>query len=82
MQTVKIHIDAESPDGEVIKQQTSVSVHCMHSMGVAVLANLFKENKDLRRMAMEAFILVVSNENFSEEITKSDYENNNKDPEL
>lgn len=82
MQTFKLVIEAESPDGELIKQETAVKVHCAHSMGVSLLANLFRQNDDLRKMATEAMIWCLSGEPIGEEIDEKDFKDRSRDPEL
>lgn len=70
-----LKIDAESPDGEAVKCETQVRIDCDRRVSSVVLANLLKENEDIKEMFMDAFLLVISSKNevLAEKLTDEEF---------
>lgn len=70
-----LKIDAESPDGEVVKCETQMKVNCDKNISSAILVNLMKENEQLKYMLMDAFLLLMASQDepISENITNEEF---------
>jgi hypothetical protein len=80
MQTFKLSIEAESVDGEAVRCTTDVDIKCKESMAISVLANLLKENKDLRELIADAFLFTIKNDVVVDKISTKQYEKTTKKP--
>jgi hypothetical protein len=69
-----LKIDAESPDGEAIKCERQVKVACSSVMAATVVANVLKQDKDLRKIILEAMLLVMTKGELSEKISDEEYD--------
>ena len=76
-----LKIDAESPDGVLVKCETQLSVDCSSSMAIAVMANLLKDDKNFCKILKQAFYLIMENKEFTQEVSNKEFENRYKDKE-
>jgi len=80
MQTFKLSIDAESEDGTAVRCITEVDIKCKEAMAISVLANLLKENRDLRDLIADAFLFTMKNDTVVDRISTEEYNKTTKKP--
>lgn len=80
MQTFKLSIEAESQDGEAVRCTTDVDIKCKEVMAISVLANLLKENRDLRELIADAFLFTMKNDEVVDRISTKEYDKTKNKP--
>ena len=73
MQKLFIKIDAESPDGQMVKCETQIKANCTAMMGASVLANIIKQDDNFREMVIEALALCATGKDLSEKVSDEEY---------
>ena len=73
MQNFNLEISAESPNGEAVKLETNVNIHCDKEMAVSVVVNVLKSNEHLKIIFAEALLISMADEKISENITDEQY---------
>lgn len=68
-----LKIDAESPDGEAVKCETQIKVACSGEMAVGVLANIIKQDSNLKKLFTEALLMSMGNDVMTESISDEEY---------
>ena len=72
-ETFKLDINAVSPDGEAVNCSTNIKVQCSHGMAVSVIANLMKQEKQIKLIFMEAMMLSILNKDLTQPISTDDF---------
>jgi|688.fasta_scaffold1318061_2 hypothetical protein len=67
-------IDAESPDGQAVRCETKIQIACTSDMAVAIIANIFKTEKQLQKLFLDALLVSMSNEEISEKMSDEEYQ--------
>lgn len=80
MQTFKLSIEAESEDGEAVRCVTNVDIRCKEVLAISVLANLLKENRDLRDLIADAFLFTMKNDKVVDRISTDEYDKTKNKP--
>jgi hypothetical protein len=74
-----LKIDAESPDGEAVKCETQIKVACSTEMAVGILANLIKQDSNLKRLITEALLISIGDDITTESISDEEYAKRSKE---
>jgi hypothetical protein len=62
-----------SPDGNAINCQSNIKVKCNHGMAVSVIANLLKQDKQLKMIFAEAVLLAISDADITQQISSDEF---------
>jgi hypothetical protein len=71
--TFKLEIDAVSPDGNAVNCQSNIKVKCPHGMAVTVIANLLKQEKQLKMIFAEAVLIAISDVEVTQKISSDEF---------
>lgn len=88
MQTFKLKIDAQSPDGVAINCHIESSIHCNKDMAISIMANMMRKEPEIKEIISTAVMLCMSGEEITQEISSDEYldsiikSKENSDPEL
>jgi len=84
MQRFYLKIEAESPDGEAVKCETKIKVQCTEEVAASVLANIIKQDANIKKLFTQAMLLCMEDVTMSEDISDEEYEKrlNKKDENL
>lgn len=86
-ETFKLDINAISPDGQTVNCQSNIKIQCNHGMAISVIANLLKQEKQLKMIFAEAVLLAISDAEITQQISSDEFldsilESKNKETEL
>lgn len=81
MQTFKLHIDAESPDGKAVKSHIAARIDCNRSMAVSLFAKVLEQDDAMRAIISEALLISITGEPFSEKMSDEEYSEYTKSPD-
>lgn len=74
MQKFYLKIDAESPDGEAVKCETQIKVQCTEEVAASVLANIIRQDNNIRKLFAQAMLMCIEDSEISENISDKEYE--------
>jgi hypothetical protein len=80
-----LKIDAESPDGEIVKCHTEININCERHLSTTVVAKILKDNAELKQIFMDAFIILITpeeNEILSQDISDEEYKKRINDDDI
>jgi hypothetical protein len=69
-----LKIDAESPDGEAVRCETKIKAECPREMIVSIIANLLRQDENLKKVFAEALLISMDNTEITETITDAEYQ--------
>jgi hypothetical protein len=69
MEKFFLKIDAQSPDGEAVKCETTIKVKCSEFLAASVIANIIKQDENLKSIFTKALVLAMSGEEISQKIS-------------
>ena len=73
MQTFKLEIYAESPDGKAIKSHIGAKIDCEKSMAISLMAKVIEHDEMMKEIVTKALLLSVTGEQFSEKMSDEEY---------
>jgi hypothetical protein len=82
-----LKIDAESPDGEAVRCETTVKIACSSEMAISIISNLMKKDSSLKEIFTKALLFSLTDSIETEKISDEEYEkrsssNHDEDIEL
>lgn len=68
-----LKIDAESPDGEVVRCETQMKILCSSEMAISILVNFIKQDSNYKNLLAEALRISMNDDITIQDISDEEY---------